>query len=162
MANDLWKMTIDITTDAYEDIVTFYDNVMLAHPNTFGITDATDAINEVYDGIINRINEVFGNEREPLLKTINDGNTIELSVDKRGKRIWYFTLRLEKENDLAIVENAWHFSNASNRAFRRGTSNPIAPISDDDRTAQERNRINEFIQKTITETIRTFLRRECI
>jgi len=85
-------MEIHITNEAYQDIVTFYNNVMLAHPNTFDITDANNAVDEVYNGIITRINGVIGNEREPLLQSLNNGSTIELSFDKGGKRVWYFTL----------------------------------------------------------------------
>lgn len=148
-------MVINITFDAYNDIVTYYDNVLLAHPNTFDSNNAIQAIDEVYDGIIDRINGIIGNEREPLLQALNNGNTIELSFDKNGKRIWYFTLRIDGE--CAIVENAWHYTNASNRAYRRGSVNPNASISQDDRTNQRRKTITEKqLRSIIRETIERF------
>lgn len=149
-------MGINITNEAYEDIVTYYDNVMSAHPNTFDINDATRCVDEVYDGITSRISGIIGNEREPLLQTLNNGNTIELSYDKREKREWYYTLRFE--NGIALVENAWHYSNASNRAYRRGVSNPNAPLTQDDRTNQIRRTITESqLRGIIRESIKRIL-----
>ena len=149
-------MEIHITNEAYQDIVTFYNNVMLAHPNTFDITDANNAVDEVYNGIITRINGVIGNEREPLLQSLNNGSTIELSFDKGGKRVWYFTLR--KEGGCAFVENVWHYSNASNRAYRRGSANPNAPLSQDDRSNQGRKTITEKqLRSIIRESIERLL-----
>ena len=149
-------MEVNITNEAYNDIATFYDNVMIAHPNTFDINDAARCINEVYDGITSRINGIIGNEREPLLQTLNNGNTIELSCEKRGRREWYFTLRFE--NGIAIVDNAWYYVNASNRAHRRGVSNPNAPLTQDDRSNQIRRTITEHkLRNIIRKTLRRVL-----
>lgn len=133
-------MAVKVTPSAYNDIVTFYENVMKAHPNTFGPYDAISAIENVYQSIIGEANRSLTG-KEPLLLSLNDGKTIELSIKKNGKAFWYFTLYLD--NGDSIIENAWHYSNASNRAYRRGYVNPSSSLPADDRQLQKNKNLKE-------------------
>lgn len=161
-------MTVKVAPSAYNDIVIFYENAMKAHPNTFGPDDAIDAIENTYQSIIDKVNSSMMSGKEPLLSSLNDGNTIELSTKKKGKAFWYFTLYLD--NDSAVIENAWHYSNASNRAYRRGDVNPSAPLSADNRQRQRNKNLKETyesmgfsipnyaLRKIIKESINDILR----
>ena len=97
-------MNINITFDAYNDISTFYENVMTAYPNTFDKEQANAAIDFVYNGIISRLNGIIGNEREPLLQNLKCGKVIELTVDRGKQKLWYFTARIS--NNIVLVNTS--------------------------------------------------------
>lgn len=144
-------MNIRLTNEALNDISTFYRSAMKAHPNTFGVDDAHNALDSVYNAIISQINSSCINGKEPLLKQFNDGKTVEMSISKNGKAFWYFTVRLE--GDVAVVENAWHYSNASNRAYRRGEADTTAPLSSDGRKQQNPMVLKELKMKEIVQEV---------
>lgn len=125
---------ITISNLAIEDIATFYGNALLAHPNTLDSNKVDEFIEWALDEIEKEaIKQTSG--KTPILQSLNDGKTIELAIRRKGKIIWYFSMRRTDESNF-IVDNAWHYLNASNRAYRRGVSNPDAPLSNDARNTQ--------------------------
>ena len=103
--------------------------------------NAIEQSDKVYDAIASSAQNIII-KKEPLLDTLKDGVTIEPT--KAEGVPWYYTARVD--NDLIIVENAIHENNMSNRAYRRGSSNPTANLSNDDRNNQK---ILEIDSKTI-------------
>lgn len=149
-----------VTREAINDIGTFYGNTMIQYPNTWDEAMVQYYINETIDSIEQTIITTLSGTRKPLLQTLQDGSQVgELFTQKGNKRLWYFSVRIVGEN--VYVENAWYYTNASNRAFRRGQQTPNTNLSLDDRNNQERLK-EQIISRIITETINTFLRRECI
>lgn len=146
-------MEIVITTEAQNDIQTYYLNVMQKYPNTFTYENAIEQSDKVYDAIASSAQNIII-KKEPLLDILKDGVTIE-STKAEGVP-WYYTARID--NDLIIVENAIHENNMSNRAFRRGSSNPTANLSNDDRSNQKILEIDsKTIKRIVSEVIRKYI-----
>lgn len=144
-----------VTQEAINDIGTFYGNVAKRYPNTWDEVKVQEAINKVLEGMSNVVISSLQGERKPLLTTLQDGsNVAELSLTSRGKRYWYFTVRIEGEN--VYIENAIYSKNESQRAFRRGRSNPTAPLSSDDRSTQQRITESQ-LRRIIKESIKRIL-----
>lgn len=135
-----------ISQEAINDVATFYANTMVAYPNTWTQEMVDNQIEKVILAMENIVITTLKGERTPLLQSLNDGKTAELWIEKKGKRLWYFSVR--KTNEDYLIENAWYYSNASNRAYRRGCSNPNADVSLDDRSKQEKV-IGDSILKSI-------------
>lgn len=147
-------MEVVITTDAQNDIQTYYLNVMLKYPNTFTFENAIEQSDKVYDAIVSSAQNIII-KKEPLLNTLKDGITVE-PVKAEGVP-WYYTARFE--NDLIIVDNAIYENNMSNRAYRRGSSNPTANLSGDDRNNQKILEIDsKTIKRIITEVIQKYVK----
>ena len=147
-------MEVVITTDAQNDIQTYYLNVMRKYPNTFTYENAIEQSDNVYDAIVSSAQNIVV-KKEPLLDTLKDGVTIEPT--KAEGVPWYYTVRID--NDLIVVENAIHENNMSNRAFRRGSSNPTANLSNDDRSNQKLLEIDsKTIRRIISEVIHRFIK----
>ena len=140
-----------VTQEAIDDVGTFYGNVAKQYPNTWDDEKVQNAINNVLDGMNSVIITSLQGEKKPLLTTLQDGsNVAELSLVSRGKRYWYFTVRIDGEN--IYIENAIYSKNESQRAYRRGKSNHTAPLSADDRTTQQRiteSKLLEIIRESI-------------
>ena len=140
-----------VTQEAIDDVGTFYGNVAKQYPNTWDDEKVQNAINNVLDGMNSVIITSLQGEKKPLLTTLQDvSNVAELSLVSRGKRYWYFTVRIDGEN--IYIENAIYSKNESQRAYRRGKSNPTAPLSADDRTTQQRiteSKLLEIIRESI-------------
>lgn len=125
--------SVRITRDAIRDIYTFYGNTVIKYPNTWTAQDAIVHADAVIDEIVNAIINGLNGQRTPLLTALRTNGTAELYTNDRR---WYYSVRLE--NEFAIIENAVYKSNESNRAYRRGRVNPIAPLFLDDRRNQGR------------------------
>ena len=125
-----------ISQAAINDVATFYANTMIAYPNTWTQEMVDKYIEKVISAMEQTIITTINGQRTPLLQSLNDGKTAEMWIENNGKRWWYFSV--QKRNDDFVIENAWHYANASNRAYRRGTANPNADASLDDRTNQEK------------------------
>lgn len=124
-------MKVVITPNAAEDIYSFYANAASAHPNTLPITEAISQYCKVLD-MITEAAQTFITEREPLLNTLKEQGVSEPMPTSDKK--WYFTLKIDGEQ--LVVDNAIYFKNMSNRAYRRGNSNPTANLKDDNRQNQ--------------------------
>ena len=147
-------MVVVITNEAQNDIQTYYLNVMRKYPNTFTYENAIEQSDNVYDAIVSSAQNIVV-KKEPLLDTLKDDVTIEPT--KAEGVPWYYTVRID--NDLIVVENAIHENNVSNRAFRRGSSNPTANLSNDDRSNQKLLEIDsKTIRRIISEVIHRFIK----
>lgn len=124
-------MEVVITPNAAEDIYSFYANAASAHPNTLPITEAISQYCKVLDMITDAA-QSYITEREPLLNTLKEQGVSEPMPTSDKK--WYFTLKIEGEQ--LVVDNAIYTKNMSNRAYRRGSSNPTANLKDDNRQNQ--------------------------
>lgn len=124
-----------VRLNAINDIGAFYRNTVRRYPNTWTIQDAIAQADKVIDEMSSAIIKGLNGQRTPLLVELQSNGTVELYT--RDKR-WYYTVRLEREN--AIIENAVYKGNESNRAYRRGSSTPHAPLHLDDRRNQTINR----------------------
>lgn len=154
---------LKITNDAVDDVVTFYYNALMKYPN-WTIAEANRQIDIVLDLIENTIVDGLKGNKTPLLSSLDNGATAEMNIKRGGHPYWYFTVQYI-DGDY-IVENAWHYSNASNRAFRRGVSNPTANPSLDDRRNQgkleELDRQNNKHRVFLSESRLRNIIRECI
>ena len=156
-------MTVNLTTNAIQDIATFYVNTRKQYPNTWADEDVDNAIDKTIDSIVNAALS-YVTEREPLLNQFKVEGITE-PVPTNDKK-WYFTAKIE--NDIIVVDNAIYCTNMSNRAYRRGNSSPEAPLSDDDRQNQEyvgsgkgiEN--SSIISRIVLETINQYLKRNVI
>lgn len=144
-----------ISQEAINDIATFYANTLLRYPNTWTQEMVDNNIETTINGMESIVIKTIQGQRTPILQQLNNGQTAELIT--KNKR-WYFSVRMENEN--VIIENAWYSSNASNRAYRRGQSNPNADLTQDNR--QNQNRIKsegiERIDAVISEIINNYLK----
>lgn len=127
-------MTVRITNEAIDDIVTYYHNArkflgdsVWPYDRIITYIDKTcDAIRDAAEKL------TTGNE--PLLDTLNDGKHVEgfSTADKT----WYFTAYID--GDEIVVDNAVKSTNMSNQAFRRNKQNHNAPLSRDERFRQKK------------------------
>lgn len=144
-----------VTQEAINDVGTFYGNVAKKYPNTWDDNRVQQAICKVIDGMNSVVIKSLQGERKPLITTLQDGSKVaELSLTSRGKRYWYFTVRIEGEN--ILIENAIYSKNESQRAYRRGKSNQTAPLSADDRSTQQRiteSQLRRIIQESIKKVL---------
>jgi hypothetical protein len=156
-------MTVNLTINAIQDIATFYANTKKQYPNTWADEDVDNAIDKTIDSITNAALS-FVTEREPLLDQFKEeGITEPVPTDDKK---WYFTAKIE--NDIIVIDNAVYCTNMSNRAYRRGVSNPEALLTDDDRKNQEyvgngkgiEN--SSVISRIVIETINSYLRKNLL
>ena len=152
-----------ISQEAINDIATFYANTLLAYPNTWTQEMVDKSIEKTIHEMEQRIITTINGQRTPILQSLNNGKTAELYIKRKGKRLWYFSVQLVNGN--YVIENAWYYANASNRAYRRGIATPDADASLDDRKNQGKvlttdNKIS--IRQIITEVINSYLKRNII
>lgn len=124
---------VRITSNAINDIGTFYRNTVRKYPNTWTFSKAILCAHTVVDEMATSIINGLNGERTPLLTNLRSKGVAELYTHNKQ---WYYTVRLQ--DDYAIIENAVYTKNESNRAYRRGRVNPTAPLSLDDRKYQGR------------------------
>ncbi|MBR6035338.1 MAG: hypothetical protein IKP41_00075 [Bacteroidaceae bacterium] len=153
-------MTVNLTDNAIQDIATFYANVRKKYPNTWTDDDVDNSIDKTIDAITTAALQ-YVSERQPLLTQLKQDGITEPTPSSDKK--WYFTAQIE--DDVIIVDNAIYYSNMSNRAYRRGTSDPDASLADDDRTQQKyvgngRSFENSsIISRIVMETINDYIKR---
>ena len=145
---------IEITTNAIDDITEYYSNAMMAHPNTWNGIDVNSQIEKVlYDirlnaeKIVKRLSIVHGQVESPLLVKMKTNGMVE-AFAKKSK--WYFTLRYDSASREYYIDNAIKGENMSNRAHRRGSAAPNAPLEADDRSAQIKVWENTYPTASIT------------
>lgn len=134
---------VNITPDAVNDISTYYYNVMRKYPNTWEITDVYHQIDKVIDAIqyesdkiIKMLNlNIHGIVKSPLLKKLQTNGMVEAYAKTVQ---WQFTLRYDNRVNEFFVDNAIKGNNMSNRAYRNGSSELQASLSNDERTSQDK------------------------
>lgn len=134
-------VNINVTKEAYQDIATFYYNVLIKYQNTWTTQDAYNQIDKTIENIKNAVNSSLTG-KNPLLVRLQNINHVEMKTkDKK----WYFSVYSNKGE--LVVDNAIYYANMSNRAYRRGIANPNADVSLDNRTQQKDIKNGKLIEK---------------
>lgn len=151
---------VTITTDAINDVLRYYLNVSKQYPNTWSRADVYSQTDKVIDDIQTTAEYITTHAlakqqtMNPLLSQLQANGMVEATTQDKK---WSFTLRHDDDDGVYYVDNAVRGANMSNRAYRRGTATPNAPLSMDDRNNQNKKILKEEdIRQAIKEVLQEF------
>lgn len=143
---------VTITSKAIKDITRYYRNVARNYPNTWTAANVEAYSHKTIEDIQKDAEYITTHAvakqqtMNPLLSQLQANGMVEATT--RDKK-WSFTLRYDETECVYYVDNVVRGANMSNRAYRRGTVEPNAPLSIDDRNNQSRKKLKEDEIKSI-------------
>lgn len=132
--------TVIVNSSVWTRVYEYYDNVESTYPNTWDINDTINQINKI-QWVITNFEQVCVWSRDPIIPYWK-----RMGWKETWNRIcpWHFAFESKNVdgNDYIYIQDAEH--------------------QDVVKECKQRNAIQQRFSQIITETINTFIRRECI